>query len=130
MILVAVNSDPIPRGDVLLASSARWRLPPYFFIKMMQFFSALSMSNVNEKSGVVGRLHGVDTMVLIMAIRYDCHGDWVGDGVASGLGASWWGGMVVVVAGSFSGGGRFVDCDVGCRTLGGGACVALSLVSG
>jgi len=37
-----------------LASSARWRLPPYFFIRVMKFFSALSKSNVNEKSGVVG----------------------------------------------------------------------------
>jgi hypothetical protein len=126
MILDALNSNPIPRGDLLLASSARWRLPPYFFIKMMSFFAALSMSNVNEKSGVVGRSHGVDTMVLMMAIRFNGHGDWVGDGVASGLGASWWGGMVVVVAGSFPGGRRFVDCDIGCWTLGEGVRRSLS----
>ena len=34
------------------------------------------MSNVKEKWGGVGRLHGLDTMVLMTSTRFGGHGDW------------------------------------------------------
>ena len=123
MILEALNSDPIPRGDLLLVSSARWRLPPYFFIRVMKFFSALSKSNVNEKLGVVGRSLGSDTIVLMTSTRFEGHDNWGGEGGCcwvSGLGSSWWGGMIVAAAGSFSGGRRWRVGDVGLRSMWGG----------
>jgi hypothetical protein len=35
MVEIFQNSDPVPRGELLLALSARWRLPLCFFIRIM-----------------------------------------------------------------------------------------------
>jgi hypothetical protein len=67
---IFLNSDPIPRGELLLASSARCRLPQCFFIRLMQFFLVLSRSKENENSGGDGQLHGVDVVALMILMRF------------------------------------------------------------